>query len=49
MVVFYPRISTVLTSNKTGRTWTCIEKFSFTSYNNVGSFENVYSYLLPLY
>ena len=49
MVVFYPRISTVLTNNKTGRTWTCIEKFSFTSYNNVGSFENVYSHLLPLY
>lgn len=49
MVVFYSRISTVLTSNKTGRTWTCIEKFSFTSYNNVGSFENVYSHLLPLY
>lgn len=49
MVVFSPRISTVLTNNKTGRTWTCIEKFSFTSYNNVGSFENVYSHLLPLY
>ena len=49
MVVFYPRISTVLTNNKTGITWTCIEKFSFTSYNNVGSFENVYSHLLPLY
>ena len=49
MVVFYPRVSASLTNNKTGRTWSCMEKFSFTSYNNVGSFENIYSHLLPLY
>ena len=49
MAVFYPRVSASLTNNKTGRTWSCMEKFSFTSYNNVGSFENIYSHLLPLY
>lgn len=49
MAVFYPRISASLTNNKSGRTWSCIEKFSFTSYNNDGSFENIYSHLLPLY
>ena len=49
MVVFYPRVSASLTNNKTGRTWSCMEKFSFTSYNNDGSFETHYSHLLPLY
>lgn len=50
MAVFYPRVSANLTNNKIGRTWTCIKKFSFTSYyNNVGSFENIYSHLFPLY
>ena len=49
MVVFYPRVSASLSNNNTGRTWTCMEKFSFTSYNNDGSFEKIYSHLLPLY
>ena len=50
MVVFSPRVSASLSNNNTGRTWACIEKFSFTSYyNNVGSFEDIYSHLLPLY
>ena len=49
MVVFYPRVSASSTNNRTGGTWSCIEKFSFTSYNNDGSFENIYSHLLPLY
>ena len=49
MVVFYPRVSASLSNNNTGRTWTCMEKFSFTSYNNDGSFEKIYSHLIPLY
>lgn len=47
MAVFSPRVSG---RDSSVRTWACIKKFSFTSYyNNVGSFEDIYSHLLPLY
>lgn len=47
MAVFSPRVSG---RDSSVRTWSCIKKFSFTSYyNNVGSFEDIYSHLLPFY